>query len=130
MRIDHLALWTLDLEKTREFYVRYFDASSNDKYINPKTGLETYFLSFESGARLEIMTRPEVLSLKQDYTKRSIGFTHFAFDLESRENVDNLTDKLFKDGYEIIGEPRVTGDGYYESVVLDPDGNIVELVCR
>lgn len=130
MRIDHLALWTLDLEKLRDFYVKYFDASSNDKYVNPKTGLETYFLRFESGARLEIMTRPEVLAFKQDHMNRSTGFAHFAFDLESRENVDNLTDKLFKDGYEVIGEPRVTGDGYYESVVLDPDGNTVELVCR
>lgn len=130
MRIDHLALWTLDLEQLKDFYIRYFDASSNEKYVNPKTGLETYFLSFESGARLEIMTRPEVLALRQDYTKRSKGFAHFAFDLESRENVDHLTDKLLKDGYEVIGEPRVTGDGYYESVVLDPDGNIVELVCR
>lgn len=125
-----MALWTLDLEKLREFYVSYFDASSNDKYVNPKTGLETYFLSFESGARLEIMTRPEVSASEQDYAKRFIGLAHFAFDLESRENVDNLTDKLFKDGYEVIGEARVTGDGYYESVVLDPDGNIVELVCR
>lgn len=130
MKIDHLALWTLDLERLREFYVRYFGALSNDKYVNTKTGLETYFLSFESGARLEIMTRPEVSASQEDYTKRFIGLAHFAFDLESRENVDNLTDKLFKDGYEVIGEPRVTGDGYYESVVLDPDGNIVELVCR
>lgn len=130
MGIDHLALWTLDLEKLRDFYVKYFDASSDDKYVNPKTGLETYFLRFESGARLEIMTRPEVFAFKQDHINRFTGFAHFAFDLENRENVDNLTDKLFKDGYEVIGEPRVTGDGYYESVVLDPDGNTVELVCR
>ncbi|GGF28748.1 VOC family protein [Flavobacterium limi] len=130
MRIDHLALWTLNLEKLRDFYVRYFNASSNDKYVNPQTGLKTYFLSFESGARLEIMKRPEVLALKQDYTKRFMGLAHFAFDLGSRDNVDNLTNKLFRDGYEVIGKPRVTGDGYYESVVLDPDGNIVELVCR
>lgn len=130
MRIEHLALWTLDLEQLRDFYMSYFDAVSNEKYVNTKTGLETYFLSFGSGARIEIMIRPEVSASGDDEIRRIRGLAHFAFDLEHRDSVDDLTERLARDGHKVIGKPRVTGDGYYESVVLDPDGNIVELVCR
>lgn len=125
IRIEHIALWTQDLERSRAFYIKYFGAKSNDKYFNPKKGLETYFLAFDSGARLEIMKRPEVHSAADSAFLR--GFTHLAFALGSKEKVDELTEVLVQDGYQKMDGPRTTGDGYYESQVLDPDGNPIEL---
>ncbi|MEK6481429.1 VOC family protein [Catalinimonas sp. 4WD22] len=125
IKIEHIALWTKDLERSRDFYIKYFGAKSNDKYFNPKKGLETYFLEFGSGARLEIMKRPEVHHT-EDLTFHA-GFTHLAFSLGSKEKVDELTVRLVKDGYKKMDGPRTTGDGYYESQILDPDGNPIEL---
>jgi lactoylglutathione lyase len=125
IRIEHLALWTQDLERSRDFYIKYFGARSNEKYHNPTKQLETYFLSFEGGARLEIMKRPEVYDEGERVFQR--GFTHLAFSLGSREAVDELTRQLVADGYPKLDGPRTTGDGYYESQVMDPDGNLLEL---
>lgn len=125
IRIEHIALWTRDLERSKNFYIKYFGARSNEKYHNPKKQLETYFLEFDSGARLEIMKRPEVHQA-EDQAFLS-GFTHLAFSLGSKEKVDELTERLVKDGYRKMDGPRTTGDGYYESQVLDPDGNPIEL---
>lgn len=125
IKIEHIALWTKDLERSRDFYTKYFGAKSNDKYFNPKKGLETYFLEFDSGARLEIMKRPEVHQAEnQNFL---MGFTHLAFSLGSKEKVDELTARLVKDGYKKMDGPRTTGDGYYESQILDPDDNPIEL---
>ncbi|MGL4567805.1 MAG: VOC family protein [Fusobacteriaceae bacterium] len=126
MKIDHIAIYTNDLERLKEFYEKYFNAVSNDKYHNPKTGLETYFLSFKSGARLEIMKRPN-LNINESPSP-FCGFIHLAFSLGSKEAVDFLTNKLVKDGHVLLSGPRTTGDGYYESCILDPDGNQIELV--
>lgn len=125
IRIEHLALWTQDLERSRDFYIKYFGARSNEKYHNPNKQLETYFLHFEGGARLEIMKRPEVHDEGGQTFRR--GFTHLAFSLGSREAVDELTRQLVADGYPKLDSPRTTGDGYYESQVMDPDGNLLEL---
>lgn len=125
MKIHHAALYVKDLERMRVFYETYFGARSNTMYHNPKTGLRTYFLSFEDGARLELMTRPDV-SILQD-RKSCMGYTHLAYALGSREAVDALTARLREDGYSVLSGPRITGDGYYESCVLDPEGNPVEL---
>nr|WP_277487580.1 VOC family protein [Catalinimonas alkaloidigena] len=125
MKIEHIALWTKDLERSRDFYIKYFGAKSNDKYFNPKKGLETYFLEFDAGARLEIMKRPEVQ--EAEHQTFLIGFTHLAFSLGSKAKVDELTARLVKDGYKKMDGPRTTGDGYYESQMLDPDGNPIEL---
>lgn len=125
IKIEHVALWTLDLERSKDFYIKYFGAESNDKYHNPKKHLETYFLQFDSGARLEIMKRPEVYQSENQHFLS--GFTHLAFSLGSKEKVDELTQKLVNDGYKKTDGPRTTGDGYYESQILDPDGNQIEL---
>jgi lactoylglutathione lyase len=126
MKIDHLALWTFDLERSRLFYEKYFEAKADDKYINPKKEFESYFLSFKDGCRLEIMQMPGVIPLDRRQ-KQHTGLIHFAVSVGDKVSVDALTEKLRKDGHEIVGEPRTTGDGYYESVVLDPDGNRIEI---
>jgi lactoylglutathione lyase len=98
-----------------------------EKYVNPKKGFESYFLSFDSGCRLEIMTMPGINPRDKDVLKQFQGLTHYAISVGSKEKVDSLTEVLRTDGFQIVGEPRTTGDGYYESVVLDPDGNRVEI---
>ena len=128
MKIAHAAIYTMDLERLKRFYVTYFDATANMKYVNKTTGLETYFLTFKEGdAKLELMYRPSVT--KSEQKQAHLGLIHLAFELGSRTKVDYLTQLLENDGYEIISRPRVTGDGYYESCVLDPDGNQIELVA-
>ena len=125
MKIDHIALYVKDLEVSKSFYETYFGAKPNQLYHNPKTGLYTYFLSFDSGTRLEIMWRPN-LSKRLDRVMNE-GLIHFAFSVGSKEAVDTLTQKIIAAGYECFSAPRTTGDGYYESVILDPDGNMIEI---
>ena len=125
MKIDHIALYVKDLEVSKAFYKTFFGAKSNELYHNPKTDLHTYFLSFDSGARLEIMWRPN-LSERLDKIMNE-GLIHFAFSVGSKEAVDVLTQKIVNEGYVCFSPPRTTGDGYYESVILDPDGNMVEI---
>lgn len=125
MKINHIAMYVSDLERSREFYIKYFGAVSNEKYCNPKTGLETYFLSFDGYVRLEIMQRPNMTAVER--SEFALGFNHLAFGVGSRDNVDRLTEQLRGDGFTVAGEPRITGDGYYESVVLDSDGNTIEI---
>jgi lactoylglutathione lyase len=125
MKIEHIALWTTKLEALKDFYTTYFSATAGEKYHNPTKQFTSYFLSFDSGARLEIMARPEVEQHPGDAYRK--GLIHWAMSVGSKEKVDQLTEQLRNDGFEIIGEPRTTGDGYYESVVADPDGNLVEI---
>lgn len=125
MKISHIALYTADLERSRRFYESYFGGISNNGYYNPKTQLRTYFLCFEDGARLELMHRPTCIPVENG--EFVYGFTHLAFSTGSRSAVDALTAQLASDGYTVAGQPRITGDGYYESVVLDPDGNRIEI---
>jgi len=125
MKIEHIAIWVSDIEKMRRFYVQYFNAKSGEKYVNLKKNFTSYFLSFAEGARLELMHKPEISALiNQD---ECLGFIHFAISVGSKEMVDTLTNKLRQDGFKITGEPRTTGDGYYESVVLDAEGNRIEI---
>ncbi len=126
MKIEHLAIWTSDLERIRAFYQNYFGMKCSSKYENVQKGFSSYFLSFESGARIEIMTRKDI-SGERGVKEYSVGLTHFAISVGSVELVNNYTELLRKDGFTIYSEPRTTGDGYYESVVLDPDGNHVEI---
>ena len=123
MKIEHLAIWVSDLEKMRAFYETYFAASSNKVYTNEKKGFSSYFLSFKEGARLEIMTQKEIST----GSREGLGLAHFAISLGSEERVDQLTEQLRRDGFAIKGNPRTTGDDYYESVVEDPEGNLIEL---
>ena len=127
MHIEHIAIYVKDLELMRKFYEKYFKASSNSLYHNPKTGLKTYFLSFGKGSRLELMTRPNLeVSGK---SLHSLGYVHLAFKVESKEKVDEITEKLKADGYRVISGPRTTGDGYYESCILDPEDNQIEITA-
>lgn len=129
MRIEHLAIWVDDLEKIREFYARYFGTISGEKYHNPKKGFSSYFLTFrESSVRLEIMNR---IDIAVELADRNLGkgYTHLAISVGGKEAVDALTERLRSDGYIVESEPRTTGDGYYESVILDPEGNPIEIVA-
>ncbi|TMM59112.1 glyoxalase/bleomycin resistance/extradiol dioxygenase family protein [Maribacter algarum] len=126
MRIEHIAIWVSDIENMRSFYEHYFDAQSGEKYVNDKKNFTSYFLSFKEGSRLELMHKPEILTSDR-LEKEYLGLIHFAISVGSKERVNFLTEKLRKDGFRIVGEPRTTGDGYYESVVLDPEGNRIEI---
>lgn len=128
MNICHVAIFTKNLEVMKDFYVKYFQGTSNSGYRNPVKGFSSYFVSFGTGASIEIMTKDEGL-FEVERTQICTGFAHIAFDLENHETVDRLTSRLKSDGFKVISDPRVTGDGYYESCVLDPDGNQVELTC-
>lgn len=123
--IEHAALWTPDLERARAFYERYFEATAGDKYVNSEKDFSSYFLTFESGARLELMHTPALSNIAAE--EPVIGYGHIAISLGSEDAVDRMTEDLRADGYPVKDGPRRTGDGYYESVVLDPDGNRVEL---
>ena len=127
MRIHHVAVFVRDLETAREYYEKYFGASANGLYNNPKTGLKTYFLAFEGGGRLEIMSKPNTAETENSLER--IGYSHVSFGVGGKDSVDRITETLREDGYAVFSEPRVTGDGYYESCVSDPDGNRVEIVA-
>ena len=135
MPIHHLAIWTHDLEALKRFYETYFDAQAGHKYTNPVKGYESYFLSFDNAesdntsCRLEIMQMAGIPRSQNDPLAQFTGLIHFAISVGSVEAVDALTARLAGDGYPVAGQPRRTGDGYYESVVLDPDGNRVEITC-
>ena len=126
MRIEHVAMWVRDLEKMKAFYSINFKMKSGEIYVNEKKGFSSYFLSFESGARLELMHRPDIL---ESGISRNLlmGLNHLAISVGSKEKVDELTNFLREKGIQIIGEPRTTVDGYYESVIADPEGNLVEI---
>jgi lactoylglutathione lyase len=129
IKIDHLAIWCGDLEKLKDFYINYFSATAGEKYFNPVKKFESYFLTFSEGCRLELMRKPDIPDSKNDIIRQFRGLIHFAITLGSKEAVDALTNTLRGDGYTIVGEPRTTGDGYYEAVVLDPEGNRVEITA-
>ncbi|MGD9581525.1 MAG: VOC family protein [Vampirovibrionia bacterium] len=128
MKIEHIALWVKDLEKMTNFYVSYFAGVTNDKYVNEAKGFESYFISFESGSRLELMSKISIKESFKNIDDEYFGYAHMAFRLGSKEKVDKLTEQFKQDGYKIAGYPRTTGDGYYESCILDPEGNRVELM--
>lgn len=125
MRIDHIAMYVNDLEATKDFFVSYFRAIPNEGYHNLKTGFRSYFLSFEDGARLEIMTKPKMEDAEK--TMNRTGFAHIAFSVGNREAVDALTLRLKNDGYSVVSGPRTTGDGYYESCIVGVEGNLIEI---
>lgn len=129
MKISHLALWTNNIEEQRIFYMTYFNGKSNEKYVNPVKGFESYFISFEGNTTLEIMKRTDVKENRYTPDNEYIGLCHFAFSVGSKEKVLQLTERLRKDGFTIAGEPRTSGDGYFESVVLDMDNNKIEIIA-
>ncbi len=127
MKIEHVAIYAKDLEALRSFYMKYFLATSNDLYVNPKKGFRSYFLSFSDGARLELMQMESIPDSLNDPIAQSIGIIHIAFSLGSRSAVDRMSERLREDGFRILDGPRQTGDGYYESAFLDPESNRIEI---
>ena len=125
MRIEHIVLYVHDLESARRFFVKHFGATSNDGYHNPQTDFRSYFLSFDKGARLEIMNKPKMSDLSKEINRT--GYAHIAFSIGSKEKVDTLTAELKADGYEVISGPRTTGDGYYESCIIALEDNQIEI---
>ncbi|MDE5741478.1 MAG: VOC family protein [Oscillospiraceae bacterium] len=124
MKIEHAAILYRDLEKAKRFFEDYFGGTAGKLYRNEKTGFSSYFLTFEDGCRLEIMNKPDA---EASTIKNVLGFSHIAFSVGSKESVDVFTERLRNDGYFVMSEPRVTGDGYYESVIADCEGNTIEI---
>lgn len=125
MKIDHIAMYVKDLEGTKQFFEQYFNAAANNLYHNEKTGFRSYFLTFDDGARLEIMNRPDMEDAEKALQRA--GYIHIAFSVGSKERVDSLTAQLKQDGYEVISGPRTTGDGYYESCIVAIEDNQIEI---
>ena len=125
MKIEHIAMYVNDIEQVRDFFIRYLDGKSNDGYYNPQTNFRSYFISFDNGARLEIMNRPDLVD-KEKFLYRT-GFIHIAFSVGSKDRVNELTQLLQNDGYHVVSGPRTTGDGYYESCVVVVEGNQIEI---
>lgn len=128
IKIEHLAIWVNDLERMRTFYQQWFSATANAMYHNEKKQFRSYFISFGEGARLELMQRPDVEDRIAPGAEFR-GLTHFAVQLGSESAVDEMTERMRAAGLTVVGPPRRTGDGYYESVVLDPEGNRLELMA-
>lgn len=125
MKIEHVAMYVEDLEKAKEFFVKYLGGRANELYHNKKTDFRSYFISFEDGARLEIMNKPQMEDAGKGISRT--GYIHLAFSVGSKEKVDELTEILKNDGYEVLSGPRTTGDGYYESCILGIEGNQIEI---
>ena len=127
MKIEHIAMYVNKLEAAREFFVRFLGGVSNDGYHNKKTGFRSYFISFDDGARLEIMNKPDLLDDVKNLNRT--GYAHIAFSVGSKEAVDDLTQKISDAGYSVISGPKTTGDGYYESCIVAIEGNQIEITA-
>ena len=125
MKIEHVALYVNDLEAARIFFVTWLNGRSNDGYHNKTTDFRSYFITFDDGSRLEIMTKPGLADLNKPLNRT--GYVHIAFSVGNKEKVDELTEKLRSAGYEVVSDPRTTGDGYYERCVVAIEGNQIEI---
>ena len=125
MKIEHIAMYVNELESARDFFVKYLGGVSNDGYHNVKTGFRSFFISFEDGARLEIMNKPSMEDIEKPVNRT--GYIHIAFSVGSIEKVNHLTRRFREDGFEVLSGPRTTGDGYYESCIVGIEGNQIEI---
>ena len=125
MRIEHVAMYVDDLEAARDFFVTYLGGRSNDVYHNRNTGFRSYFISFDDGARLEVMSKPEMVDAEKPLNRT--GYAHVAFSVGGKSRVDELTQELRLAGYEVVSGPRTTGDGYYESCIVAIEQNQIEI---
>jgi lactoylglutathione lyase len=131
MILEHAAIWTDNLEAMKEFYVKYLNGQSGNQYINEKKKYQSYFISFESGARLELMTRPNIPdNLNDTVSLQHKGIIHLAFEAATKQEVDKKAKEFAKNGFTVVDGPRTTGDGYYEFVTLDPDCNRIEITTK
>ena len=132
MKIEHVAIWVRDIDKVCEFYRKYFGGVVHPIYHNPTKQFTSRFVTFDDGARLEVMHRPDIcvernIGTVEMFHVEHLGFIHLSFSVGSKEEVDHLTQQMFSEGVPVVGQPRTTGDGYYESVVFDPEGNRIEI---
>lgn len=130
MKIEHVAIWVKDIDKVCEFYQKYFSGVVHPLYHNPTKQFTSRFITFDDGARLEVMHRPDIdsnVETVEMFHVEHMGYTHLSFSVGSKEEVDRLTHQMSTEGVPVVGQPRTTGDGYYESVVLDPEGNRIEI---
>jgi lactoylglutathione lyase len=125
MYIDHVAVWTRNIEIEKDFFLKYFECTVNEKYFNPRKQFSSYFITFSGGARIELMDKADITAGREGET---FGIAHIALNARTREEVDRLTEMIEQDGYRVVSKPRVTGDGYYEGTVLDPENNIIEIM--
>ena len=131
MTLEHVAIWTKQLEILKDFYIQHFGGQANNKYTNVKKNFHSYFLTFASGARLELMTMPNILDNQNDTVQQQHqGIIHLAFGVDSMAEVDAKAKELKAAGFPILSGPRITGDGYYEFETLDPDNNRLEVTAR
>ena len=128
MKIDHVAMYVNDLEAEKDFFVKYFDAKAGSKYTNFRSDFSNYFLRFEDGSRLEIMTRNSSTDAKKE--RYRTGFHHIAISVGDRKDVDDMMKKFDADGVIVVSGARTTGDGYYAAVVVDPEGNEIEIIAE
>jgi lactoylglutathione lyase len=130
MTLEHVAIWTNQLETLKEYYIKYFGGKSNNKYSNSSKDFHSYFLSFESGARLELMYMPAIPANQNDTIKKQhLGIIHLAFGVKTIQEVEEKATQLQADGFPVLSGPRKTGDGYYEFETLDPDNNRIEVTA-
>ncbi|MFA6402772.1 MAG: VOC family protein [Salinivirgaceae bacterium] len=131
MTLEHVAIWTENLEKLKEYYTKYFGGISNEKYTNEKNEYQSYFITFKSGARLEIMTKPNIPDNTNDtIIKQHKGIIHLAFGAGTKKEVEDKANELQTAGFKILSGPRFTGDGYFEFETLDPDNNRLEVTAK
>ncbi|WP_239257198.1 VOC family protein [Listeria ilorinensis] len=126
MKLEHIAIWVTDLENMKAFYQKYFNVHCGDLYHNVQTGFSSYFLAFEQGARIELTNKKHL----SDRIAESLGYTHIAIAVGDEKAVDEMTRKFVQDGFPLLSGPRITGDGYYEAVIQDPEGNLIELTTN
>ncbi len=127
MKIEHIAIWAKNIERLKSFYIKYFNAEPNSKYTNISKSFESYFLTFSEGSRLELMQMPDIPENKNNTIDQYHGIIHIALSVGSRQKVTALTKQLSNDGYTVLSQPRKTGDGYFESCILDPEDNRIEI---
>lgn len=125
MKINHVAIYVNDIENAKDFFIKYFNAKSNELYNNKSTNFKSYFLSFEDNTKLELMNKADLQNSGNNADR--LGYAHIAFSVGSKENVNKLTHRLKNDGYSVLSDPRTTGDGYYESCILAIEDNIIEI---
>ena len=131
MTLDHVAIWTDKIEELKAWYCKYFGGISNEKYTNEKKQFQSYFLIFQSGTRLEIMTKPDIQdNLNDTVINQHKGIIHLAFGVETMKEVDDMARELEADGFQILSGPRRTGDGFYEFETLDPENNRIEVTTN
>ncbi|MEI4282200.1 VOC family protein [Tetragenococcus halophilus] len=123
MKVEHIAIWVEDIEKMKAFYQKYFDVGSSELYHNKKTDFRSYFLTFAEGSRIELTTKQHLSNRVAD----SLGYSHIAIAVGDKSAVDDFAERFVQDGYPLLNGPRTTGDGYYEAVIQDPEGNLIEL---